>query len=92
MVFDPDTVVLKPKTDWSEWLVSTEGHAAKNAKTSLPRRVSLGAFSKKSWLEAFWPEHLTGQMLRGEIPHGVLLGIIGADHCATFQRRSVPGR
>ena len=47
IAFDPDTVVPKPKTDWSDWLVSPEGHAAKKAKTSLPRRVSLGAFSKK---------------------------------------------
>ena len=47
IAFDPDTVVPTPKTDWSDWLVSLEGHAAKKAKTSLPRRVSLGAFSKK---------------------------------------------
>ena len=45
--FDPDTVVPNQKTDWSDWLVSTEGHAAKKAKCGLPRMLDLAAFSNR---------------------------------------------
>ena len=45
IAFDPDTVVPKPNPDWTSFLASTDGHAAKKAKRSLPRRLALAAFS-----------------------------------------------
>ena len=55
MAFDPDTVVPKPKTDWSEWLVFTDSHAAKKARTIAAKKPSTTAAEKPRTIAAKKP-------------------------------------